>query len=394
MNKNKSINLWRIIHLAMIFSLILIYLIQWGRMISTPALRTGTDFMAFYAVGRISQDHGFSFAYNIAAQHEIEQTVVGFDLEQSQVLLYNHVPYLIPLLKLIVNVNYTGSFMRWAILMFGFYLIGSIIFLNTISQHENFYLTLSICMLTFFPFFYSLLLGQDTALLFLGISLWCKGILKKQDWFAASGLALTVIRPHMCLILCIPVFFKHRKVWWRFFILAGLLALASLLILGREGTLGFINILRISANGVWYGMNESAMVNLIGLMLRTLPWLDADIIRSVGWVGYLTGIILLSFLWVKTPVLDGPLLSKSIIITLLFVPHLHFHDLTLLIIPLIFAVTLPISKISSIRLSLLPQAISLLFLLEPFRYILPYVLYVILFWWFTKNNSESIQIIN
>lgn len=245
--------------------------------------------------------------------------------------------------------------------------------------------------LTFFPFFISLLLGQDTALLFLGVCLWCVGILKKQDWLAATGLALTTVRPHICLILAIPLFFRYRKVWWRFFIIAGLLALASIWMLGTEGTLAFLNLLRISASGTWAGMNEPAMLNLIGLTLRTLPWLDAGLVRAVGWVSYLAGIGLLSVLWFKAPALDGGLLSKSIIIALLFAPHLHFHDLTLLILPLIFAIRLPVLKIPPIRLTLLPLVISLLFVLEPLRYILPYVLYAALFWWFTKNNSESQQ---
>lgn len=225
MDKNKSINIRRVFYIAATFSLTLIYLIQWGRMISTPSQRTGTDFMAFYAVGRISQEYGFSSAYNIDAQHEIEQTVVGFDLTEEQVLLYNHMPYLIPLLKLLVNDDYVGSFIRWAILMLGIYLIGGNFFLNAILPNEKngIYSTLLTGMLTFFPFFYSLLLGQDTAILFIGISLWCVGILKKQDWLAATGLVLTTVRPHICLALAIPLFFRYRKVWWRFFIIAGFL---------------------------------------------------------------------------------------------------------------------------------------------------------------------------
>jgi hypothetical protein len=165
MDKNKSINLWRVFQTVAAFSLVVIYVIQWGTMISSPALRTGTDFIAFYAVGRISREYGFSFVYNIPAQHEIEQMVVGFDLAQEQVLLYNHMPYLIPLLKLLVNTDYIVSFMRWVILMLGIYMVGCIIFLNSIfpNQKNSVYSTLMMGMLTFFPFFYSLLLGQDTA---------------------------------------------------------------------------------------------------------------------------------------------------------------------------------------------------------------------------------------
>ena len=387
----KKINLAWVFQIAAACSLTLIYLIQWGAMISIPSQRTGTDFIAFYAVGRISRQSGYSSAYNIEAQHAVEQLVVGFALARGQVLLYNHLPFLIPILNLLVTADYVGSFARWVFLMLGIYVASIIFFLNTIfpNPKDKTYTAAVMGALTFFPFFISLLLGQDTALLFLGVALWCIGLLKKQDWLAALGLTLTTLRPQLCLTLALPLLFRHRQVWWRFFLLAALLALTSIWMLGREGTLGFLNILRISTDGTWHGMNESAMLNLTGLILRTLPWLDAGLVRAVSWLGYLTGIGLLSVLWFKAPVLDGQLLSKSLIIALLISPHLHLHDLTLLIIPLTFAVNLPASKIPSNWLTLAPLGISLLFLLEPLRYILPYVLYVALFWWFTKNDFES-----
>lgn len=387
MHKNKNIDFWRVFQIATTFSLVFIYMIQWGRMISSPSLRTGTDFMAFYAVGRIAQNHGFSSVYNIDAQHEIEQTVVGFDLAQDQVLLYNHMPYLILFLKLFVNADYIGSFIRWIILMLGIYLIGSIFFLKAIFPNEKTGIqsTLLMGMLTFFPFYYSLLLGQDTALLFIGISLWCTGILKKQDWLLAIGLALTTVRPHICLVLFIPLFFGYRKVWWKFFIISGLLALISILMLGKQGTLDFINILQISAAGTWYGMNEPAMVNLVGLIWRIFPSIEPHIAHTVGWVGYLTGIGIVSFLWIKAREVNGRLLSISIIIALICAPHLHYHDLTLLIIPLIFVVTSPVSVIPPNRLALLPLVISLLMIPKSIHYIIPYILYIALIYYLAIN---------
>ena len=398
MEKNRTdqkINLWRVFQIAATCSLAITYVFQWGKMISIPSERTGADFIAFYAVGRIAQDQGISSVYKVNAQHDIEQIVVGFNLAKGQVLLYNHMPYLIPLLKLLVNADYIDSFIRWVVLMIGIYVAGSIFFLNSISPTEKnkVYSILMMGMLTFFPFFLnSLYLGQDTALLFLGTALWCVGILKKKDWLAATGLALTTIRPHICLALAIPLFFKYRQVWWRFFVIAGLLALASILMLGRQGTLDFINLLHISASGTWYGMNESAMVNMIGLILRTFPFIEPGSIRVLGWIGYVIGISLVSILWIRAREFDSRLLSLSLIIALLCAPHLHYHDLTLLIIPLIFAVTLPISAVSPERMAQLPLAASLLFMLEPLHFILPYILYAALGWWLIKKpNIAGVQ---
>ncbi|MHB8777038.1 MAG: glycosyltransferase family 87 protein, partial [Anaerolineales bacterium] len=363
---NQNINLWRVFQITAASSLAIIYIFQWGRMITTPSLRTGADFMAFYAAGRVAQEEGFSKVYDIGSQHEIEQIVVGFDLTTEQVLLYNHVPYLIPILQLLVSADYIGSFICWSILMFCIYVIANVFFLNTISPARNkkSYSALLAGTLLFFPFFNGLLLGQDTALLFLGLAIWCAGILKKQDWLAATGLALTTIRPHICLTLAIPFFFRHRKVWWRFFVIAGLLMLTSVLMIGKEGTFGFINLLQISASGTWHGMNESDMFNLIGLMLRAFPAYEPGFVRILGWVGYIAGIGLASVLWIKAHDFDGWLLGMSIIIALVFAPHLHYHDLTLLIIPLIFSATTPDSTILPERMAQLPMGVSLFLVIQ------------------------------
>ena len=398
MDKTKifeNIDLWRVFQIAAICSLAITYVFQWGKMISIPSERTGADFIHFYAAGRISQVYGFSSVYNLDLQRKMEEAVVGFKLAEWQVLPYNHMPYLIPFLNLLVNANYIGSFMRWVFIMIGIYAIGCFLFLNKIFPNENkkVYWTLMMGMLTFFPFFLnSLYLGQDTAILFLGTVLWSIGILKKKDWLAATGLALTTIRPHICLTLAIPLFFRYRKVWWQFFVITGLLTLASILMLGRQGTLDFINLLRLTASGTWYGTNQSAMLNLIGLMLRTLPFIEPGIIRIIGWVGYATGIVLVSILWIRAREFDARLLSLSLIIALLFAPHLHYHDLTLLIIPLIFTATMPTSTVAPERLALLPLGASLLLMLEPLHFIMPYVLYATLGWWLLKKpNTAGVQ---
>lgn len=132
-------------------------------------------------------------------------------------------------------------------------------------------------------------------------------------------------------------------------------------------------------------MNEPAMPNLIGLTRRIFPSVDAGLVHAVSWFGYLAEIGLVSFLWMKARELDGRLLSISIIIALLCAPHLHYHDLTALIIPLIFAVTLPVSVIPLKRLAILPFGISLLMIPKVIHYIIPYVLYSAIIWYLAKK---------
>jgi hypothetical protein len=383
----QNINAERVIRISLICSLLIIYIFLWAKMISTPSDRTGTDFIHFYAAGQIAKQYGFSSVYDLDLQRKMEQVVVGFTLAKDQVLPYNHMPYLIPFLKLLIGPDYISSFTRWVIIMLGTYIAGSIFFLDTIlpARNNEIHGTLLAGIFLFFPFFVSLLLGQDTALLFLGTSLWCAGILKKKAWLTAAGLSLTTIRPHICLTLAIPLLFAYRKAWWRFFTLAGLLMLISILILGKDGTLGFINMLVMSANGTSYGMHASDMLNLTGLMLRTLPFVDPDLIHIIRWIGYLVGICLVCVLWFRAHEFDGRLLGVSLVIALLCAPHLHYHDLTLLVIPLVFAAMLPSRLISPERLAFAPLFASPLLMLGPIHFIFPYVLYALLGWWLTRK---------
>ena len=179
----------RIILIVSIGALIAIYGIWWTQMIGNAQARTGTDFMAFYAAGRVAQLHGYPDMYNIGFQQKVQQTVVGFELGEGQVLLYNHLPYLVPVLKLIVNADYQKSFIRWEVLLALIYLLTTLFLVNSLFADKDLQTRLMVAggCLTFFPLFISIWQGQDTAFLFLGLALWCVGMLKKtrphrRDW--------------------------------------------------------------------------------------------------------------------------------------------------------------------------------------------------------------------
>lgn len=376
----KTFDFTFVFKITAILSLTLVYVAQWATMIASPSLRTGTDFMAFYAAGRVAHLHGYSNAYNIDLQQEIQEDVVGFPLVQGQVLLYNHIPYLVPLLSSLVSADYVGSFLRWVALLFMIHTMAVVLLLrNTINTSRS---ALFFGATLFFPFFQSLLLGQDTSFLFLGVVLWVVGMTKKMDWMAGIGLALTSVRPHLCIVLAVPFLFQHRSVFWRFLAVVSVLVLISLLLLGKDGTFEFLTILQISAGGTWHGMHETDMVNLIGLATRLFPFVQSDVARAAGWVGYIAGIIMAVVLWKK----EAPYAIKigvSIILALFFAPHLHYHDLTLLLVPLALLTW------NDNRAAYLPLGVSLLLLLlTPLYYVLPYVLYAGLAWLLVKRSSR------
>jgi hypothetical protein len=370
-------------------------------MISDPVERAGADFIHFYSAGRIAQNQGATHVYDLSLQQKVQEEQVGFPLAPGQVLPYNHIPYLIPILKTIINPDYIVSFYRWDSIMILLYISGAIM-LSWLSKQAGLdrssVAISAIGSILFLPVFVSLMNGQDTALLFLGAAIWMYGLVSGKEFLAGAGLSLTTVRPHIAVILALPMLFRHRKVFLAFALGAGGLALLSVLILGMDGLREFINVLLITAGGEWYGTKQFAMFNLIGLLTRTFPWLEADVIRTFGWVIYGMMTILLCIFWARTKDLQAGQIGLTVILALFSVPHLHFHDLTLLLIPIydLICFSKHDSHLKTSIAATLPVAISLILLLSNvsplLQYTVPYFIMLALATWplYAKRQSSLI----
>lgn len=199
-----------------LLSLALIYILSWINMIDDPKQRTGSDFIGFYSFGRIAQTQGFENIYNVKAQENIEEAVVGFQIIPE---FYTHVPFIAALADLIVDSNYINSFIRWATVLLvlnaaSSYLLVRILRQGDFEKEETFRLFAGVFL--FFPAFSALMNGQDDAILLLGLAVWLWGIFSERPFLAGLGLSLTIVRPQTALFLAIPFLFKQRKVLWGF----------------------------------------------------------------------------------------------------------------------------------------------------------------------------------
>ena len=164
----------RVLRTTAIISIVIWYGMQWVQMISNPISPTGADFIHFYSAGQVAQRYGYSSVYNLDLQQKIESEVVGIQMPEGQLLPYNHIPYLIPVLSAVVGNNYIDLFVHWVFILLIFFIAGNLIFIRSIlpnqSALEN--LTLVGGAMIFYPFFISLLMGQDFAILYFGAVLW------------------------------------------------------------------------------------------------------------------------------------------------------------------------------------------------------------------------------
>jgi hypothetical protein len=378
------INSRRIFYTAGLISLVLCSSILWLRMITSKAERTGSDFIALYAAGRVARLDGMSKVYDPLLQQAVEQEQVGFELAPGQVLLYNHVPYLVPVLWLIAGKSYLTSFIIWSALLVLIYGIGTWILTRMVHPGHPYDWLSAAAILTFYPLFISLMNGQDTAFVFLGLCLWLVGLLTGDDRMAGLGLSLTTVRPQLALLLAVAFLFRRRKVLAWFCVGVGILGLVSLAAVGLQGMHGFFVQILVSASGEWYGLKENLMVNLVGLLWRIAPGLGGQIIHGLGWAFYGLVMVGICVLWARSREIGEKQIVLALTLALFASPHLHYHDLTFLLIALLAGAFLLArgGLIQPRDTAMGPLSISILLLLgslvPALKYNLAYVLMVLI----------------
>lgn len=375
------------------------YILLLATYIHTPANVEGADFISLYSAGRIAASGQYSLLYDLPTQMEVQGLLLGRSIQSGQFLSFYHPPLLVPILRIICTENYLSSYLRWLGVLVCI-LVAVAILINQLLKairwkNSERVIFITACML-FYPTFISVLKGQDTALLLLGGMLWMYGLFMEKDPLAGLGLAMLVIRPQIALVLAIPFLFKRRRVWWWFCACALALAIYSFILVGLKGTQGFIHLTFLSAGGEGYGINLNAMFNLIGMLVRIFPHADLGFVQNFSWIFYLSAIIGLSILWGHVSKIELWHLVLASSISVFISPHLHYHDLSFLLLPILGASLTIAPRFqpgrSRIILAVLPVVCSLALLFadlwDPARFTIPYLLMLalpVLSWFYTTH---------
>jgi hypothetical protein len=372
------INFRILLGIAGLTALVVVYAELWQVMSANPIELTRKDFISQYAAGRIADSGNWRNVYDLDTQIAEQEQILGSPILSNDFPPFNHPPFILPAFALVAHLDYVPAWRAWAVIQGLFLLLSALTLLAAVPQLRG-RLYIFAGILAFFPAFISLLSGQDSTLLLLGISLWAYGLLKGKDRTAGIGLALASLRPQVALLLAIPFIFKQRKVlgWFLGAIMA--LGLLSFALVGLQGSIGFLRILGISAQGQGYFMNEIAMVNLVGLLMRWFPGIPSSQAHLVGWVGYGLAAGFLCLLWKRSSRIAEKQIGLAVLMAIFAAPHLHYHDLILLLIPLICLMSWLDGWHSPAAgyISLLPLAVSWILLLsnslDLFKYNVPYL---------------------
>lgn len=356
----KRIDLRRILALVGIFALLFYFILTWTNMTGDLYQRTGSDFIGLYNFGRIYQTKGIQHIYDIEEQEKIEEQVVGHPVT---VIFYTHLPFMAPIAKLIVDQDYMASFKRWAVILLFLNAITVLLLTSTLDwkryTKENLFILCAGAFL-FDPTASGFMNGQDTAILLLGAVLWAWGIFSKRDFLAGLGLSLTTVRPQVALFLAIPFLFRYRKVFWGFVVGSAVLAGFSIWLLKVEGTLRFIESIRYIESTIWFEPHSFDMPTISGIIRRNFIVTDPLFPKTFVWLAYLAGILGFSIWWHKSPEIGGKHLGLITLGAIFLLPYAHYHELTLLLIP-IFCVLRMLERQNTVRqnyLVLLPLIVS------------------------------------
>lgn len=318
---------------GVILALLLLYAGFTLWLVNDPETSRGKDFLAFYTAAGIARHEGFAHIYDIDLERQYQEKVLGRALTGEQVLVYNHVPYVLPMLAVFVNDNYEASFIVWMAVLAGIILVSLGLLASLLPAQPRPWRWLLAGSMLFLPALNSISMGQDSGLILLGFSIFLWGMANRRENLAGLGLSLLTLRPQMALFFIIPLFFWSRRAL-RSYIL-GSMALASLsfLMIGPQGTQEYIRIMQLSVAGRGEVMNELAMFNLLGLALKLFPSLDPAWARQAAWGLFLFAGVAVALFSARSSLDPANKFGLALLVYLMTSPHLHYHEMILLLIP-------------------------------------------------------------
>lgn len=356
----QQINFRRIFTIVAILSLLLYFSFSWLNMMTDFYQKTGSDFIGLYNFGRIYQTKGIQSIYDIQEQEKVEEQVVGHPVN---VIFYTHLPFMAPIARLIVNEDYDASFQRWAVILLLLNIINVSLLVRLVDKSKftkQNWLFLCAGAFLFDPTFSGFMNGQDIALLLLGVILWMWGLFEGKDFLAGLGLSLATLRPQLALFLALPFFFHRRNVFWGFALGSLILGTISVGLLRLDGTIKFVESIRYIEGTIWYQQHAFDMPTISGILRRNFTMLNPMLVKNVVWICYLLGIVGFCAWWYRSQEINEQHMGLLVLAAIFLVPYAHYHELTLLLIP-IFCLIRILQKDGTVPqyyLAILPLVVS------------------------------------
>jgi hypothetical protein len=322
----------------------------------------GRDFVIQMTAGRVADLDGTHQLYEPEVQLTRQREIRNSPSNDAPLLAFNHPPFLVEALRPLSRLPYEKAYRIWLVCELLLFSIAAYAMTTGLAAHgaSTFQVSLNrLAVLSFFSVALALAQGQDTAVLMLGAAGWSVLIGQRRDFTAGVLLSLAAIRPHIALTLAIPFVFARRRVFAGFLAGTVLLGLYSLSLVGWQGVLAYIDVIRDSAVGGQLPMGTLRMPNFLGLLHRVGYGSGGERAFAIAaWMTWVASIAMFSIWWSSLQSRVSPIHCGLLLIgTVFFVPHLHLHDAALLAIP---PLAVAVVRISGSRSDWERPAISML----------------------------------
>ncbi len=337
------------------------------------------DFAAYYGATQVIKEGLGKDLYQYETQLRIQQQ---FSPDRKRPLLFNHPAFEALIYLPFGYVSFGNAYILWSLLNLAILLMIPLALLPYIpnlmgSLRRN--LIMMGC-LSFFPVFVTVLQGQDSILLLLTYTLLFVSLKSGHDFRAGFFLGLGAFRFQLTMPFVLAfVFLRRWKLLLGFLTTSGALALVWLSITGWQGGLKYLQLLWTMNQGARstvsgsdpYALRPDVMPNLRGFLHTTLAGRVPEIYITVAVVGVSALLISWSIAkWMSRAGsgesgLNLPF-ALHCTVAILASYHLHLHDVTLLLLPiLLVADDLATTRVSRGHLRVALAATMLILFLSP-----------------------------
>jgi hypothetical protein len=431
------------ITVAVAVALILGYLLLWAQNVQQTggpegyirgnAQRGPVDFISTLTGALIIRDGNAQQLYNLERQRDAQNRIFeGFrpTLATSEILPYNHMPFEALLVAPFMDLPYPIVFALWTLLC-GIAVGMSLGLMDgalPVARPVGWVLSMAAC--SYLPLIRGLMLGQNSALVLLGLCALYVSLKRGNDGWAGAALLLVSLKPQILpAVLLLLVLQRHWKALAIFVGLLAALSVAVIPLMGLTWPVDYLNLLVGVAGWAGIGAIDPAIMHnwrglLTNLFGDSAPGLVTPLFFSLS----LGSLALMAWAWFASrPTLANDytydyeettppdaahaylprrdlLWALTGIVAVLTSLHLNPHDLTLLVFPAWIIGAYATSGLWNTTLSrtwiailAVGYVLAPMTLINPRISVIPSVLLMaaassLLTWQLTRTSSQSSQL--
>ena len=288
------------------------------------------DFTIYYSAALMLRRGMGPQLYDEAAQFRVQREFAPGVIIRASALPYNHPPFEAWIFVPFSYLPYGAAYILWSLANVGMLIALPFLlrrYLPALARASAFWWVLG--NVAFFPFFFTLLQGQDTILLLFLYALAFVSLEQKRFVSAGAYLACGLFKFHLVLPFLIFLLVRERrKILWGFLLVAAVLGLISFASVGIQELIYYPHyVLQLEETMGRGSIMPADMPNLRGILYLVWPHLPKAVILT------LSAAVFLIALWHLRGERDRNLkFALGLFVTILVSYHTLGYDLSILML--------------------------------------------------------------